>query len=293
MTDATAIPTAAIPPGVSAEATEVRTYDGADGRRLMFRVVEAPAARHSLLYVHGIESHGGWFLPVALRLREHGCTTWLLDRRGSGLNRDIDPGDAASADVLLDDVQRARQALGDPLVHLVGLSWGGKLATAAALQRPANVASLILVTPGLRSRVDLPLRHKLGVGIDLLFGGKRRFPVPLRDEMFTSEPRWLEFLANDPLRTTAVTSRFLWATRTLDRRITRDIAGLRVPVLLLLADADRIVDNEAVLRLLSRLPAGLLRVGHHVDAMHSIQLERIDDTVGDIVAFLDGGRESW
>jgi pimeloyl-ACP methyl ester carboxylesterase len=293
VTEVALFPPAAMPPGTSADATEVRQYTGHGGRRLEFRVVAAPRARHTLLYLHGIESHGGWFLPAAQRLRERGCTTYLLDRRGSGLNRSVEPGDAASAEVLLDDVRRVRDALGDPLLHLVGLSWGGKLATAAALDRPERVASLVLVTPGLRARVDLGWLQKLGVGLDMLRGGRRRFPVPLRDELFTNEPALRAFLANDPLRTTSVTSRFLWATRMLDRRIARGIAGVRVPVLLLLADDDLIVDNDAVLRLLAPLPEGHFHVRRHAHAMHSIQLERTDDMVSDIVSFLEGAASPW
>jgi len=286
-------PAAALPPGASLDATEVATYRAADGRNLAFRIVAADAPRHVLLYVHGIESHGGWFLPVAQRLRAHGCTTLLLDRRGSGLNRGEEPGHAANAQVLVDDVDRLRRAFGDPPVHLVGLSWGGKLATAAALHRPDDVASLILITPGLCPRVDLPLTQKIAVGIDLLRGGRRKFAVPLHDAMFTHDARLLAFLADDPLRTTSVTARFLWATRTLDRVVRKNVHRLRSPVLLLLADDDRIVDNDAVLRLLDGLPPGRLHVRRHRGAMHSIQLERAAETAADILGFLEEGGASW
>ena len=286
-------PAGALPPGASTESTEVREYAGNGGTQLRYRIVAAPDARHTLLYLHGIESHGGWFLPAAQRLRERGCTTYLVDRRGSGMNRATAPGDAANADVLLEDVRRFREAIGDPPLHVVGLSWGGKLATAAALDHPERVTSLVLVTPGLRARVDLRPLQKLSVGLDLLRGGTKRFPVPLHDELFTTQRPLLDFLADDPLRTTEVTARFLWASRALDRRIARGIARLRVPVLLLLADDDRIVDNGAVLRLLSALPEGALHLRTHARAMHSIQLERTDDMVSDIVSFLEGVRSPW
>jgi acylglycerol lipase len=286
--DLLALPPAAIPPGTLATAAcGFGTYEGAGGRPLAYQVVEAPHARHHLLYLHGIESHGGWFLPAALRLRELGCTTWLLDRRGSGLNRDREPGHAPSAAVLLEDVRRARVAFGDVPLHLVGLSWGGKLATAAALDRPERVASLVLITPGLRARVDLSWPRKLAVAASLLVGGTTRFAVPLRPEMFTHDPVLLDFLRGDPLRTTAVSARFLLASRLLDRFVARNVAALRAPVLLQLADDDRIVDNDAVLDLLAPLAPGQLQVSRFAGAMHSIQLERTDAMVRDIVIFLD------
>ena len=75
-----------------ADPAEVGLYAGADGRELSYRVVRAASERHRLLYLHGIESHGGWFLPAARGLAERGCTTYLVDRRGSGLNRSTKPG---------------------------------------------------------------------------------------------------------------------------------------------------------------------------------------------------------
>lgn len=281
------LPASAIPPGTAAPSTmQLHTYEGAGGRRLAFQAVVAANATHHLLCVHGIESHGGWFLPAALQLRARGCTTYLLDRRGSGLNRGVEPGHAASAAVLLEDVRLAREHLGNPPLHLVGLSWGGKLATAVALAQPANVASLILVTPGLCAQVDLSVGQKLAVAFDLLWGGTRHFDVPITPEMFTQDPQLLDFLRRDPLRLTRVTSRFLMATRCLDRTVRQHITDLRVPVLLLLAEDDTIVDNDAVLRLLSRLAPGQLQLWRYENAMHSVQLERTEAMVDDIVTFL-------
>ena len=51
-------------PGVRARC-EIGTYTGAGGRELRYGVVRAPDERRVLLYLHGIESHGGWFLAAA------------------------------------------------------------------------------------------------------------------------------------------------------------------------------------------------------------------------------------
>jgi hypothetical protein len=72
-------------PGARARC-ELAEYEGARGRRLRYAVVRARPERQALLYLHGIESHGGWFLAAAEGLAERGATTYLLDRRGSGLN---------------------------------------------------------------------------------------------------------------------------------------------------------------------------------------------------------------
>jgi acylglycerol lipase len=118
-------------------------------------------------------------------------------------------------------------------------------------------------------------------------GGRARFHVPIEPEMFTRTPRFLEYIVNDPLRLEKVTARFLLASLGLDREIRARIHELPVPVLLLLAKHDRIIDNERTLELLGRLPAGRLR--HHVyeRATHSIQFEETDRLVRDIDRFLE------
>src|SRR5687767_2901870 len=100
------------------------------------------------MYLHGIESHSTWFLAAAQRLAQQGCTTYLLDRRGSGLNLEPNPGDAPSAQALMTDVMRFREQHADEPMHLAALSWGGKLALATALEHSRAWQSLTLITPG-------------------------------------------------------------------------------------------------------------------------------------------------
>ena len=277
---------ALLPPGAR-DGGVVHTYLGAGGRALRYRAVEAARPRHRLLYLHGIESHGTWFLPTAERLAAAGCTTYLLDRRGSGLNRAPAPGDARSARELLDDVRAMRAHLATPLLHLVGLSWGGKLATAVALDQPDGLGSLTLITPGLCPRVDLSLPQKLAVLAGRAFGGANLVRLPIAPEMFTTDAALLEFIRADPWRLHAATGRLLWASRALDRMVRARLRVLDLPVLLFLAERDRIIDNTRVADLLAALPQGRLRTHRYAGATHSIQLDEPDRLARDIAAFLD------
>ena len=273
-------------PGARARC-ELAEYEGARGRRLRYAVVRARPERQALLYLHGIESHGGWFLAAAEGLAERGTTTYLLDRRGSGLNLEPAPGDAPSAAVLLEDVRRfcAHARLERP--SLVGLSWGGKLAVASALDQPDGFRALVLVTPGLVPRVGYSLPERIGIALALVLGGRARFHVPIEPEMFTRTPPFLDYIVNDPLRLQRVSARFLLASNRLDRWIRSSVQELSVPVLLFLAGHDRIVDNERTRALLERLPPGQLRTRLYEDATHSIQLEQTERLVRDVSGFLE------
>jgi pimeloyl-ACP methyl ester carboxylesterase len=272
-------------PGIHAPC-ELASFAGAGGRQLRYGIVRARPERRALLYLHGIESHGGWFLAAAEELAQRGYTTYLLDRRGSGLNLEPQPGDAASAGVLLEDVRRFRDHAGLDALVLVGLSWGGKLALAAALDRPAGVSALVLVTPGLVPRVGYSWRQRACIALSLAVGGRARFHLPIEPEMFTRTPRYLGYIAGDPLRLQRVSARFLMASRRLDRVLRTRLHQLSAPVLLLLAGHDRIIDNQRTRELLERLPAGRLRQLVYERATHSIQFEETERLVRDIDRFL-------
>jgi acylglycerol lipase len=273
----------ALPPG-TLDPGRIESFEGSRGRLLRYRVLASRPARYHLLYLHGIESHSAWFLPAAARLREFGFTTYLLDRRGSGLNMNPMPGDAPSARVLLEDVRRFRHQLGDLKLHLLGLSWGGKLAAVVALDQPGAFRSLILITPGLRSRIDLSFLTKTNVLLSLLAGGRSRFKLPIEPEMFTHTPRFLDFIRTDPWRLQKVTARFLLTSRALDWMIARRIGHLRLPILLFLAGQDPIIDNRGVLDLLSALK-NRVRLQVFDEAIHAIQFDQMERMVRDIQNF--------
>lgn len=277
-----------LPPGANATGA-LATFAGSGGRKLSYRSVGPEDCRHLALYLHGIESHGTWFLPVAQKLAlRHAVRTILMDRRGSGLNRDIEPGDARSANELLADVRLLRSALGNPKLHIIGLSWGGKLATATVIDQPDSIESLVLITPGLKARVDLPLWDKLRLIGGLLTGGRSRFKVPIEPEMFTRTPEFLEFIKTDPWRLREVTGRFLLSGISLDRRIRRGLRTFPVNVLLFLAGNEWIIDNDRVLKLLGNLPPGRMTSRLYDDATHSIQFESSDRLVRDLGAHFEG-----
>lgn len=221
-----------------------------------------PARRLGVLYVHGIQSHPGWFVGSAAALADRGYTVFQPVRRGSGDNR-IDRGDAVSAGQLLDDLETAGRFVlertGQSRLHLLGVSWGGKLLACYARhpRRMVNAASLTLLAPGIVPRVDVSLKTKLAIAASMLVSPRRLFDIPLNDvKLFTDNKAFQDYLRRDPYRLHRATARFLLASRLLDRRLGRASDGeLKLPTTLLLARRDRIIDNDATRRVVERLTA--------------------------------------
>ena len=220
-----------------------RTYQASDATALPMRVWSPQRPRAVLVYLHGIQSHSGWYEASSRHLAEAGVAVYQLERRGSGTDRTHERGHVDRAETWLEDVAAAaRLACGETglaPVHLCGVSWGGKLALACAAHRPDLYRSLILAAPGILPRVDPTLAVKVRVAQSLLTGRPlQRFPIPLQDpHLFTENPDRVRYIAGDPLSLREVTARFMYESRRLDA-LARDAARVVTrPTLLALACA--------------------------------------------------------
>ena len=273
----------------------IGTYRAPDGKDLAY-VTHLPRqsrSRHAaFIYVHGIESHAGWFDDAADLLSRRGYPVYCLDRRGSGINREnrgFISGHAGRGDDLLEDLHRAVRALRSigkvDAIYLIGLSWGGKYAMAYDVRHPHEVDGLVLITPGIKPEVDLSPREKAAVFTDGIFAQKRQHRIPIRPEMFTTTPRFLDYITNDPLRLHTVSAAFLMQSRRMDKLLDRQGDESRAPVLLFLAGHDRIIDNDETRRFFAQRQN--LKIIEYPDQTHSIQLDAPDRLTRDIIAWVE------
>jgi alpha-beta hydrolase superfamily lysophospholipase len=256
-----------------------KVIKASDGYALSYRDYAARAPqRVQIVGIHGIQSHTGWYERSCRGLANAGCGVKFLDRRGSGRNS-LDRGDSPGYRRLVDDVAeliqlaRSQAPAGVPL-HLMAISWGGKLAVALAERHPNIIDGLVLITPGFFPRVAPPLREKLQIAWARLRRPTRLFPIPLNDpELFTKDPRWLEFLRSDPLSLHQATARFLVSSVHLDRQLKRAAQCVRVPTLLFLAGEDRIIDSGRTRRFVESFPATDRQVIEFPGAAHTLEFE--------------------
>ncbi|MGH7795177.1 MAG: alpha/beta fold hydrolase [Candidatus Binatia bacterium] len=266
-------------------------YATSDGAALGYVKYNKPGSKTALIYLHGIESHSGWFAKAATLLRDRGYDVYCLDRRGSGINREnrgFVSGHVDSYEILLDDVREFIQPLRNRYdsVFLMGVSWGGKLALGYGLTYPEDVRGLVLITPGLRALVDVSLLTKLRILIFSWLQPTEPIAIPITSEMFTTTPQYLDYINQDPLRLKYATAKFLTESRRLDGYIDDLITDLRLPVQLFLAGGDRLIDNEGVRRVLQQPAENKLEILMYEDQTHSIQLDAPERLVQDIIGWL-------
>jgi alpha-beta hydrolase superfamily lysophospholipase len=280
-------------PSLSAPAYTLATHTASDGYRWHYRRYAPPAEpRAQVVCIHGVQSHAGWYEYSCTRLAQAGFDVCFLDRRGSGQN-EAARGDAPGFRRLLDDLAEFLQPLrAAPLkrpTFLVAISWGSKLAVALQRRHPGLVDGLALLCPGFFPRVQPTLRQRLGIVWARLTNPTRRFPIPLNDpELFTAMPRWQQFLRDDPLSLREATARLLIESVRLDGYLRVVPAHVRVPVLVLLAERDRIIDNARTRRFVDRFAATDKEIIEYPGAHHTLEFEPDPERyLGDVQRWLE------
>ena len=262
---------------------DVRT---ADGHTLKVGVCANGCTGPSVLIVPGLYSHMGWYRPLGDALAARGSATFLLDRRGSGASGGL-AGHMESWRHVVDDIRRVvariRELKPSSAVCALGVSLGAAMTLATALLGHGCFDRQAMLSPGLAPGLRLPLFRRIGIAYSGLARPRVLYELPFTVEQLSDRVELREALWSDPLRTRAVTSRFLLEVFRMQRFVRRNIARLREPLLALVADEDALVDNDAVLGILSRAERAPVRIevfegAHHV-LPASVPLEEIVERI--------------
>jgi pimeloyl-ACP methyl ester carboxylesterase len=186
---------------------------------------------HHALLLHGITSNAQAWWRVAPRLVELGFRVVAFDMPGHGHSSETTDHRIESVAQLIGE---AAADLGMDRMLLIGHSWGGSVALAMAERAPERVARLVLIDPALnltaqvgKTRIATFIKG-IGSPVDTL--------VPA---IAQANPDWHEqdvhwkAEAMQQCRTEAVIGFF---TKSGDWNLTPNLAELKVPVLLLVAN---------------------------------------------------------
>ena len=228
---------------------QIRTLAARDGAALQYRLFRAAGEpRGALVYLHGIQSHGGWYVDTADVVARRGYSMYLTDRRGSGASTEP-RGYFRDREQLVGDVrgfvELARDENPGLPVFLVGGCWGARPGVTFALEAQDELAGLILISPALAAKVDLTVPEKLKVIVGGTLRPRSKVRIPLSPELFTRNEKWLQFIREDPLVLHEVATSFFLKQALWDKWIAKQ-TGLRLPLLLLQSGRDEIVDVPKV-----------------------------------------------
>ena len=211
-----------------------------------------------VLYLHGIEGHSQWFEPTARVLNERGMTVYAPDRRGSGLNPE-ERGHLVSLQIFVADVElllrHIRRKHPSQPIFLFANCWSAKAAAVIASRNhsyidqaePVKLSGMIMTCPAIVTSADFDFITKLKIAFHSFSGNqasRRTWPIPLTTEMLTDNPSYIDFLHNDPLRLKFATASFFRETFVLGLLAQNSAKQIDLPLLLLQAENDRIVNVQ-------------------------------------------------
>jgi alpha-beta hydrolase superfamily lysophospholipase len=264
------------------------TVDSADETRIHVSVFPAVRPTAALIVLHGLQSHAGWLEASGTghHLAERGIVTFAYDRRGSGRSGG-QRGHAGRRLEFIEDLDAVRTLVTREMVgrrhphapvHLLANCFGTRIALPYLADKPQAFDSVILTSPAthMSRRCDYGLVDRVRI---LTAPSDRRFPAPLRDEDFVSGGVWLDWIRDDHRSLRACTASFLRASARLTAEMNRALGTLRHPMLVLTAEEDAVVRNEAIERTFRSKYRGPLRLRqipgeHYMDFTHAQGLFR-------------------
>jgi len=250
---------------------------------------------HTIVYLHGLQSHRGWFYSTAEILRKMGYTLYAFDRAGSGTSQSalaqngwpfglediftflpgvtLEPkrSHAASYALHLDTINKMLDIVEEEdatsKIHLWGNSYAAKIVS-RFLQNTENatrVTSSIFTTPGLyRNNTSMPLPFSK---FDLIAGyNSDSFPSPVTNingdngaSWFTSMANWSQKIKNDPLSNRTMTREMALQTRKMDEDVERDTQALNgIKRFYLMVNGDSMMDNDRIVEAIKSAPTGAI-----------------------------------
>ncbi len=199
-------------------------------------------------------------------------------------------GDVPSFRRIIDDIAEVlKSAPQDGLPRfLAAISWGGKLAVGLNYRHPGLIDGLILLCPGIVSKVRPPFITRMRIALARVFRPGKFFPIPLNDSrLFTASQQWQQFVDNDQLRLRFATARLLFASFALDIYMKRAWKTQTTPTLLLLAEHDDIIDNEGVQAYVEKFPTTDKQVNKYFGAHHTLEFEADNHPwIADLIGWL-------
>lgn len=231
------------------------TLTTSDGTPLFVRHCEPdgePAGR--LMIVHGLCEHGERYAHVAEWLADRNWGVVITDLRGHGRSGG-DRSHVADFRHYVEDLEVVRSHLGlEPArTALVGHSMGGLIAARYVQTFPASAAALVMLSPLLGVKVAIP-RLTVAVGRMLQHVAPRTRFRPRMDPFHTTRNvAAVERRLSDPLTDRSVTAGWFFAMKRALQAAWNEADRLQIPLLVVQAGDDRIVDAAAIEPWLARI----------------------------------------
>ena len=234
-----------------------------------------PSGKLLVLFHRGHEHSGRWE-DVIEALAPEGFTVFAWDARGNG--RSEGPRDdaehfgcyARDAELFVRYLS-ATECVPMDRIAVVGHSVGAAVVAAWIHDYAPRVRAAVLATPAFRIRLYLPLAMP-SLRLAQKLGIMKLVPSYVKARVLTHDPAQRIKHEQDTLITHAISTRILLDLHDTSTRLIEDAAAIRVPVLVLVAGTDWVVEKTAEQTFFDRLGSPVKKIellpGYYHDIYH-------------------------
>jgi alpha-beta hydrolase superfamily lysophospholipase len=235
------------------------------------------------LLVHGLGAHSGWFEAFARQLKVRRIYAIAYDQAGFGKRSDESvSGYSTWIDDLVYVFDRLQEMMPGKPIYLVGNSMGGLLSLCALPH--IKPSGLVLLSPGFDGCPQtFTLQYRLVTVAKALINPQKEITLPYDPSLITRDESARKWIERDPDGRFRVPGRFALELLKLSNATKNSTATVGVPVLMMTAGCDRIVNNSVNSAFFNRLNAPAKRHKHFPDAYHDLMFDPVVDEVADEV----------
>lgn len=221
--------------------------EAGDGVRLHYRQWVGDEPRAALLVVHGLFEHSRRYEELGRAMAAAGIATFALDHRGHGASGGR-RGHVRRFPRFLDDVERFRREVRTTLVDglpvfLLAHSMGGLIGLRYLETYDPPLAGAVITSPWLGTAVAVPGWQRLLAAVLDRVLPVLPFPSGIEPDVLSHDPERVKDYRDDPLIYSTLTPRLWREVGKAGPLVFRDADRIEVPLLMLLAGDDRVVDT--------------------------------------------------
>lgn len=223
-----------------------------DGAKLFYRRWLESDAAPTLVLLHGLGAHSGWFIDMGEELHARGLTVYAIDHRGFGRSEGprghVRDGRVYPRDITAFLMQLRAERPGSRL-FILGHSMGAIFALNVAAEDAARPQSLLsgvtLMNPWIDDDAKVSPVAVAGLVLTGMMGSAKPFAAAGGTETMTTNPEAIAMLNADPYWVRAESASFLYQITRMRLGALARARRVRAPALVIQCEADKAIKPAA------------------------------------------------
>jgi alpha-beta hydrolase superfamily lysophospholipase len=269
-----------VPQASQPQGYETSTMTMPDGVKLFYRCWHADDTAPTLVLLHGLGAHTGWFIDMGNELHARGLTVYAMDHRGFGRSEGT-RGHVRSGAVYPRDIiaflRETRKRRPNSPIFILGHSMGGifalNVASDEAVRQQKLLAGVILMNPWIDDKTKVSPAAVASLVVSGMMGSSRHFKAAGGTETMTTNPEAIAMLEGDPHWVRTQSASFLYQITRMRLGVLARARQTQLPALVIQCEQDLAVVPSATRRMFDALASADKTWKTYADFAHDAEFE--------------------